>query len=118
MGALGSPSRIISIDLDDNHLAVARKLGATETVNESSGNAVERTLALTNGRGVDCAIEAVGIPLGGKQLFVRWSRFLFLPGLRTGVTSAKRIGWRAVNFLHRSDKGREEREVEEALAQH
>ena len=61
-GALGSPSRIISIDLDDNRLAVARKLGATETVNGNSGNAVERTLALTYGRGVDCAIEAVGIP--------------------------------------------------------
>jgi alcohol dehydrogenase len=57
-----SPARIILIDLDDNRLAVARKLGATETVNGSSGNAVERTLALTDGRGVDCAIEAVGIP--------------------------------------------------------
>jgi alcohol dehydrogenase len=57
-----SPARIILIDLDDNRLAVARKLGATETVNGSSDNAVERTLALTDGRGVDCAIEAVGIP--------------------------------------------------------
>jgi alcohol dehydrogenase len=57
-----SPARIISIDLDDNRLAVARKLGATETVNGSSGNAVERILALTGGHGVDCAIEAVGVP--------------------------------------------------------
>jgi alcohol dehydrogenase len=57
-----SPARIISIDLDDNRLAFARKLGATETVNASSGGAVERILALTGGRGVDCAIEAVGVP--------------------------------------------------------
>jgi alcohol dehydrogenase len=57
-----SPARIISIDLDDNRLAVARKFGATETVNASSGDAVARVLALTDGRGVDCAIEAVGVP--------------------------------------------------------
>ena len=57
-----SPARIISVDLDDNRLAVARKLGATDTVNASSGDAVQRILALTAGRGVDCAIEAVGVP--------------------------------------------------------
>jgi len=57
-----SPARIISIDLDDNRLAIARKFGATETVNASSGGAVERILTLTGGRGVDCAIEAVGVP--------------------------------------------------------
>jgi alcohol dehydrogenase len=57
-----SPARIISIDLDDNRLAVARKFGATETVNASAGNVVERVLALTGGRGVDSAIEAVGVP--------------------------------------------------------
>jgi alcohol dehydrogenase len=57
-----SPARIISVDLDDNRLTFARKFGADETVNASSGNAVERILALTGGRGVDCAIEAVGVP--------------------------------------------------------
>jgi alcohol dehydrogenase len=57
-----SPARIIMIDLDDNRLAVARKLGATETVNASSGDAVARVLALTAEQGVDCAIEAVGVP--------------------------------------------------------
>ena len=57
-----SPARIISVDLDDNRLVFARKFGADETVNASSGNVVERILALTGGRGVDCAIEAVGVP--------------------------------------------------------
>jgi alcohol dehydrogenase len=57
-----SPARIISVDLDDNRLAFARKFGADEIVNASSGNVVERILALTGGRGVDCAIEAVGVP--------------------------------------------------------
>lgn len=58
-----SPAKIIMIDLDENRLEVARRLGATETVNSKDGKAAEKVKALTAGRGVDTAIEAVGIPL-------------------------------------------------------
>jgi alcohol dehydrogenase len=58
-----SPAKIIMIDLDENRLEVARRFGATETVNSKDGKAVEKVKALTAGRGVDTAIEAVGIPL-------------------------------------------------------
>jgi len=57
-----STSQLIMIDLDDNRLAVARRLGATQTVNSSDGKAVAKVKQLTAGRGVDTAIEAVGIP--------------------------------------------------------
>ena len=57
-----SPSEIIMIDLDDNRLEVAKRFGATSGVNSSNGNAVAAVLKMTNGRGVDTAIEAVGIP--------------------------------------------------------
>ena len=57
-----SPAKIIMIDLDENRLEVARRFGATETVNSKDGKAVEKVKALTAGRGVDTAIEAVGIP--------------------------------------------------------
>jgi alcohol dehydrogenase len=57
-----SPARIIMIDLDDNRLEVARRFGATHTVNSADGKAVDAVKALTEGRGVDAAIEAVGIP--------------------------------------------------------
>ncbi len=57
-----SPSEIIMIDIDDNRLEVAKRFGATSGVNSSNGNAVAAVLKLTNGRGVDTAIEAVGIP--------------------------------------------------------
>ena len=56
-----APSSIIVIDLDDNRLAVAKKLGATAVVNSSDGQAVAKVLAMTSGRGVDVAIEAVGM---------------------------------------------------------
>jgi alcohol dehydrogenase len=57
-----SPAEIIAIDLDDNRLAVAAKFGATHTINSSDGNAAANVMAMTGGRGVDTAIEAVGVP--------------------------------------------------------
>jgi alcohol dehydrogenase len=56
-----SPAEIIMIDLDDNRLAVAKKFGATQTIN-SSTDTVAQVMQLTHQRGVDVAIEAVGIP--------------------------------------------------------
>jgi len=59
---LYSPAEIIMIDLDDNRLEIAERFGATTSVNSSDGKAAEAVMKLTNGRGVDTAIEAVGIP--------------------------------------------------------
>jgi alcohol dehydrogenase len=59
---LYSPARIIMIDLDDNRLEVAKRFGATEIVNSSDGNAASVVMRMTENRGVDTAIEAVGIP--------------------------------------------------------
>jgi alcohol dehydrogenase len=57
-----SPAEIIAIDLDDNRLAMAKRFGATTTINSADGNAVETVMKMTGKRGVDTAIEAVGIP--------------------------------------------------------
>ena len=57
-----SPAEIIMVDLDDNRLEVASRFGATATVNSCKGDAAKQVMALTGGRGVDTAIEAVGIP--------------------------------------------------------
>lgn len=57
-----SPAEIIMIDIDDNRLEVSKKLGATRTINDSDGKAGEKVMGLTGNRGVDVAIEAVGIP--------------------------------------------------------
>ena len=50
------------IDLDDKRLEAARRLGATQTINSNDGKAAEKVRALTAERGVDTAIEAVGVP--------------------------------------------------------
>jgi alcohol dehydrogenase len=57
-----SPAEIIMIDLDDNRLEVAKRFGATAAINSSDGKARDKIMELTENRGVDAAIEAVGIP--------------------------------------------------------
>jgi len=67
-----APAVIIVIDLDDNRLEVAKQFGATMLINSADGRAVEKIMALTGGRGVEVAIEAVGVcgdvrPLPGNH---------------------------------------------------
>lgn len=53
--------RLISVDVADDRLALAKKFGATNLVNSSRENAAKIISDLTRGRGVDVAFEAVGI---------------------------------------------------------
>ena len=57
-----SPATIIMIDQDENRLSIAKTFGATHTINSSVENATEKVMSITNGIGVDTAIEAVGVP--------------------------------------------------------
>jgi alcohol dehydrogenase len=57
-----SPGEIIMIDVDPNRLEVALAFGATKAVNNTAGDAVAQVKELTGGKGVDVAIEAIGIP--------------------------------------------------------
>jgi alcohol dehydrogenase len=57
-----APAELIMIDKDDNRLKAAAGFGATQIVNSADGKAVEWIKDLTQGRGVDVAIEAVGVP--------------------------------------------------------
>ncbi|MFF0451579.1 S-(hydroxymethyl)mycothiol dehydrogenase [Streptomyces sp. NPDC004609] len=67
--ALAGAGRIIAVDIDDRKLETARKLGATQTVNSRSQDAVEAIRALTGGHGADVVIEAVGRPETYEQAF-------------------------------------------------
>ena len=54
-----SPARIIMIDPDENRLETARQLGATDGISRDPVGAI---MEITDGEGVDVAMEAVGIP--------------------------------------------------------
>src|SRR5690606_40494892 len=47
--------------VDDNRLEFAKTVGATHSINSAKEDAIQRVLELTDGRGADCAIEAVGL---------------------------------------------------------
>ena len=57
-----SPARIFMIDLDEHRLQVASTFGATDVVDAGEADVIARILKATGGKGVDTAIEAVGIP--------------------------------------------------------
>ena len=59
---LRTPAKIIAIDLADARLARALDFGADVVINNGSEDAIARVMELTGGRGVDVAIEAVGVP--------------------------------------------------------
>lgn len=54
---------VIAVDLDDEKLELARKVGATYVINSKTENVHERMLQLTDGLGADVVIEAVGSPV-------------------------------------------------------
>lgn len=58
---IAGASPIIAIDLDDDRLTLARKLGATHTFNaRTDADLPARVRELTHGRGADVAFEVVG----------------------------------------------------------
>ena len=57
-----APAEIIMVDPDASRLEVARHFGATQVVDASAGDPAGAVMRLTGGRGVDTAIEAVGVP--------------------------------------------------------
>ena len=55
-------AQIIAIDLDQNRLDLAKQVGATHCISSEAGDWKEQVVSLTDGYGVDVAVEAVGIP--------------------------------------------------------
>jgi 2-desacetyl-2-hydroxyethyl bacteriochlorophyllide A dehydrogenase len=61
-GAAFRGANVIGIDLDEAKLAVARKAGAIHAVNTATDDLHARLAELTEGRGPDVVIEAIGLP--------------------------------------------------------
>jgi L-iditol 2-dehydrogenase len=53
--------RIVAVDLADNRLALARELGATDTLRSDTCDVPAEILRMTGGQGADVAVEVVGI---------------------------------------------------------
>ncbi|MFF2654188.1 S-(hydroxymethyl)mycothiol dehydrogenase [Streptomyces sp. NPDC058045] len=66
---LAGAARIIAVDIDDDKLATALRLGATHTVNSRTTDPVAAVRELTDGFGADVVVEAVGRPETYEQAF-------------------------------------------------
>lgn len=65
---IGGAARIIAVDMLDSKLELARKFGATDTVNASEVDAVEAVQEMTGG-GVHYSFEAIGLKSAAEQSF-------------------------------------------------
>jgi L-iditol 2-dehydrogenase len=59
--------KVIVIDLVEERLSFAEKLGADETINAGKGDVAESVRRLTRGHGADVVIEAIGLPATWEQ---------------------------------------------------
>jgi threonine dehydrogenase-like Zn-dependent dehydrogenase len=55
-------AQVIAVDIDDNKLSLAKRLGAKYTINSSTESLSNRVSEITGGRGAHVVIEAVGRP--------------------------------------------------------
>jgi 2-desacetyl-2-hydroxyethyl bacteriochlorophyllide A dehydrogenase len=84
-GAAFRGARVIGIDLDDDKLETARKAGATEAINSKTSDVHAQLMELTNGRGPEVVIEAIGLPAtyraaveevayAGRVVYIGWAK--------------------------------------------
>jgi S-(hydroxymethyl)mycothiol dehydrogenase len=100
---LAGATTVIGVDLDAGKLELARSFGATDVVNASSTDVVERIRELTGGNGADVCIEAVGNPKVMEQAF--YARDLAGTLVQVGVpTPDMRIDLPMIEFFGRGGR--------------
>jgi len=84
-GAAYRGATVIGVDLDDVKLDIARKAGASHTVNTVQGDLHRQLAELTDGHGPDVIIEAIGLPetyraavdevaYAGRVVYIGWAK--------------------------------------------
>lgn len=84
-GAAFRGARVIGIDVDDAKLEIARKAGAAYTINSKTHDLHAQLLEMTDGRGPDVVIEAIGLPAtyraaveevayAGRVVYIGWAK--------------------------------------------
>ena len=97
--AVAGAGRIIAIDTVASKLELAKTFGATDGIDGSQGNVVKQIREMTGGRGVDHAIEAIGL----KQTIEDAFGMLVKGGLATVVGMARfdlKVELPAIAFLN------------------
>jgi aryl-alcohol dehydrogenase len=98
-GRLAGCARIVAVDISTSRLALARELGADETLDGRDGDVAARLRELTGGRGIDHAVDTTGNPDVIEAAFAA----LAIPGALCllGLTGEDRRASFGVNALMR-----------------
>ena len=97
----GLPGALVSVDIAPDKLQLARRFGATHTVNSREDDVVARIKEISNGRMADFVIEGTGIPeiLNQAVMYLKEGRGR-LAVMSTHPRPCKDFDWRPVQ-----DKG-------------
>ncbi|HLP18294.1 MAG TPA: zinc-binding alcohol dehydrogenase family protein [Bacteroidota bacterium] len=101
--AVRKGARVIALDINDAKLEMAKKFGASHTINTSRDNAQEVVMRLTQNEGVSVAIEAAGLPatfamavdlvaFAGRVVSIGYSKME--TGIRTQLIVSKELDLR------------------------
>jgi L-iditol 2-dehydrogenase len=88
MAVYSGAAQVIAVDLSETRLEVARQLGATSLLNPQNQDVVQVIKDLTDGRGVDVAIESAGAKeawLTAVNSVRKGGRVLWFGGLKGGT---------------------------------
>lgn len=61
-GKIANAAHVIAVDINDDRLAIAKDLGATDTINSMTEDVVEQILKITGGLGAQYALDTTGVP--------------------------------------------------------
>lgn len=97
LARLAGARDVVSVDTNDARLAVARKLGATRTLNAKTDDVVAAVLDLTKGEGCDAVVDAAGVTATRAQALKICARggligFVGLHDLETSLDCLDLIG--------------------------
>ena len=94
----GGADPVIVADLQDYRLDVARKLGATHTINPARDNVIDAVREITGGEMCDIAVEACGRPDAFNQVFqaLRSQGLAVIFGMQHEVDTPITLDWEAM----------------------
>ena len=94
-------THLIAVDIDDEKLEMAKRMGATDVVNSRTENAAQRIAELTGGHLADFVIEGTGLP----QLMETCADYIMTGSGRLCIMSYYERNIKELNFKKFLDKG-------------
>jgi S-(hydroxymethyl)glutathione dehydrogenase/alcohol dehydrogenase len=93
---LRGAKRVIGVDIQDYRLETARRAAQSETINAKNDDPIEAIRSMTEGRGADVCIDAVGMEadrsLSDKLLNVWHAEVGSIKALKTAISAVRRGG--------------------------